>query len=86
MIERASSSLNELDGPSVLIAAVKAYALANYDKGEWGLIAEVYTDQEIGDLVANATSEKQAIGMVRRYLAPVASTPGYSSRAPAGVA
>ena len=54
-----------------LIAAVKAYALANYDKGEWGLIAEIYTSEEIGDLVAGATSEKQAINMVRRYLSPV---------------
>ncbi len=54
-----------------LIAAVKAYALANYDKGEWGLIAEVYTGEEIGDLVDGATSEKEAINMVRRYLSPV---------------
>jgi len=85
MIDRASSTLNEMDNRSILIAAVKAYALANYDKGEWGLIAEVYTDQEIGDLVAAATSEKQAIGMVRRYLSPVAGTPGFLSHAPIGV-
>jgi len=68
--------LNVLDGADptpVLIAAVRAHALANYDKGEWSLIAEVYTDQEIGILVMDAATGKQAIGMVRRYLCPVMS-------------
>lgn len=67
------TALDDVDMTSMLIAAVRAHALVNYDKGEWSLIAEVYTDQEIGDLVDGATSEKQAIGMVRRYLSPVTS-------------
>lgn len=73
MIEPFLTALDNADTSSVLIAAVRAHALANYDKGEWSLIAEVYTDQEVGILVTGATSEKQAIGMVRRYLSPIMS-------------
>ncbi len=67
------TAFDDVDTTSALIAAVRAHALANYDKGEWSLIAEVYSDQEIGDLVDGAMNEKQAIGMVRRYLSPVTS-------------
>jgi len=73
VIDPYLTALDGADPTPVLIAAVRAHALANYDKGEWSLIAEVYTDQEIGILVMGAASGKQAIGMVRRYLCPVMS-------------
>lgn len=80
MIDPCSTALDSADATPALISVVRAHALVNFDKGEWSLIAEVYTDQEIGALTMGATSGKQAIGMVRRYLSPVMSVDGVSQR------
>ena len=45
------------------VAAVKAHALRNYNRG-WDVIVEAYTDQEIGDLTAKARSARGAVGIM----------------------
>jgi mannitol/fructose-specific phosphotransferase system IIA component (Ntr-type) len=43
-----------------LVAAVRAHAEDNYDKG-WDVIVEAYTDAEIIEQLGNATTPEQAI-------------------------
>lgn len=65
------TAFDDVDTTSALMTAVRAHALANDDKSEWSLIAEVCAKQETGDLVDGAPNEKHVVGMGGRYLSPV---------------
>jgi hypothetical protein len=52
--------------PAELVAAVKAHATANYESGGWDIIVECWSDAEIEEAIAGATSIKQAIAKVER--------------------
>ena len=49
----------------MFIAAVKAHAIANYEKDGWDIVVESYSDNEIAELVKTARTIKGAIKMVR---------------------
>lgn len=51
-----------------LIAAVRAYALANYDKG-WDVVYEAWTDEEIAEVIGKARTVKSAISRVGKEVA-----------------
>jgi hypothetical protein len=55
-----------------LIAAVKAHALANYEKGGWDFIVECWDDADILEEIGECKTAKQAIravGAVAKALA-----------------
>ena len=44
-----------------LVAAVKAHALENYEKGGWDYVVECWSDTEIADEIRPGSTPKQAI-------------------------
>lgn len=50
-----------------LINAVKAHALANYEKGGWDIIVECWDDADILEQVGRCKSVKQAIRTVGAF-------------------
>lgn len=49
-----------------IVAAVKAYAQANYAKDGWDFIAECFTDEEIRQELVGVISKYDAIQIFRR--------------------
>jgi hypothetical protein len=54
------------------IAAVKAHAIANYEKHGWDIIIETYDDADLVVAMSNATTTKAAIAAVKRFVKPLA--------------
>jgi hypothetical protein len=50
-----------------LVAAVKAHANANYEKG-WDVVVECYTDEELAKEIGKATTEAGAIRKVGQFV------------------
>jgi hypothetical protein len=48
-----------------LIQAVRDHALAHYADGGWDVVVECYGDSEIAEVIAGATTPKQAIAAFR---------------------
>ena len=46
---------------TLLVEAVKAYALAHYEDGGWDVVVETYTDAEIADRIGAARTVKSAL-------------------------
>jgi len=57
---------------SELIAAVKAHALAHYEKQGWDIVVECYSDEQIGEIVAKCRTAKGAISAVLKAVRPSA--------------
>lgn len=49
-----------------LVAAVKAHALANYEKDGWDYIVECYSDEGLRDLIGRCQTPESAIAKVRK--------------------
>jgi hypothetical protein len=47
------------------IEAVKAYAIVNYETDGWDIVAECYSDDDIAELIGNATTPADAIAAVK---------------------
>ncbi len=56
----------------VRIAAVKAHAVANYDKGGWDYVIETMDDLDIAAVIENTTNEKGAIWKMACEIKPMA--------------
>lgn len=49
-----------------MVEAVKAHALANYEKNGWDMIVECWTDQRIADAITGQRTERAAINAVAK--------------------
>ena len=49
-----------------LVAAVREFALANYENGGWDVVVEAYTDDEIAHVVGRCSSAAAAIAKMRK--------------------
>lgn len=58
---------------SELVAAVKAHAIANYEKDGWDIVVECYSDADIARKIGGARSVKSAIAKVKNHMAPIAA-------------
>jgi hypothetical protein len=61
--------MQELHIPAYL-AAIKAHALANYEKDGWDYIVECYDDAQIVEIIKTARTINGAIKMVRARIKP----------------
>ena len=52
------------------VTAVKAHALANYEKEGWDYIVECYDDAQIVEVIKTARTINGAIKMVRMHIKP----------------
>ena len=53
-----------------LVEAVKAHALANYEKQGWDIVIECYSDDDIAEIIKTARTPAGAIKMVRAEIKP----------------
>jgi len=53
-----------------MVAGVKKFALANYDKFGMDYVVECYSDEEIAGIVKNCRSVDGAIKAVKKDIAP----------------
>ena len=51
-----------------LIAAVRAHALANYNRNGWDNVVEAWGDGDIANVIGNSTSARGAIGKVSKVV------------------
>jgi hypothetical protein len=51
-----------------LIAAVREYAIANYEKDGWDYLVECWEDSDIQEVIGTAKTERSAIAACRRTL------------------
>lgn len=51
-----------------IVAAVRAHALANYEKGGWDVLIECYDDAQIVEEMGDAKTAEQAIKTVGKSL------------------
>lgn len=56
----------------VLIAAVRDYALANYNRDGWDYVVECWADGDILEAIEDADTPDRAIAAVRKALRPLA--------------
>ena len=61
--------MQELHIPAYL-AAIKAHALANYEKDGWDYIVECYDDTQILEIIKTARTINGAIKMVHAHIKP----------------
>tara|TARA_R110000868_G_scaffold27515_1_gene104309 strand:+ start:394 stop:618 length:225 start_codon:yes stop_codon:yes gene_type:complete len=61
--------MQELHIPAYL-AAIKAHALANYEKDGWDYVVECYDDAQIVEIIKTARTIKGAIKMLRAHIKP----------------
>lgn len=54
------------------IAAVKQYALANYEIGGWDYVVETMDDEDIARIIGAAHTAAAAIKRVAKYIRPIA--------------
>lgn len=50
------------------VNAVKAYALANYNKDGWDYVVECWGDKEIAEEIQGCKTEKEAISRMRKIV------------------
>lgn len=50
------------------VNAVKAYALANYNKDGWDYVVECWSDGEIAEQIQSCKTEKEAISRMRKIV------------------
>ena len=55
-----------------LVNAVKAHALANYERDGWDIVIECYSDDDIAAIIKKARTPAGAIKMVRAEIKPSA--------------
>ena len=53
---------------SNLIAAVRKYAIANYEKDGWDYLVECWEDSDIQEAIGIAKTERSAINACRRIV------------------
>ena len=53
-----------------LVKAVKAHALANYEKEGWDIVVECYSDSDIAEIIKTARTPAGAIKMARAKIKP----------------
>jgi len=51
-----------------IIAAVKAHAKANYNKGGWDIVVEAYEDSEIAEAIEGCSTAEQAIAKMGKIV------------------
>ena len=51
----------------ILVDAVKAHALANYETGGWDYIVETYSDEQIAEDIGQARTVEGAIKKVKYW-------------------
>ena len=56
-----------------LVAAVKAHALANYEKGGWDYVVECYSDDDIKEVIGGARTPAGAIKKMAAEVGPRAA-------------
>ena len=61
--------MQELHIPAYLVA-IKAHALANYEKEGWDYVVECYDDAQIVEIIKTARTVKGAIRMVHAHIKP----------------
>ena len=52
---------------TTLIAAVQAYAIANYDKG-WDIVVECYEAVDIAGIIGGATTARKAVALMAAHV------------------
>jgi hypothetical protein len=55
-----------------MIAAVRAHALKNYERGGWDFIVECWDDKDLEDAIGGCQSSFAAIRKVRSAIKPLA--------------
>lgn len=58
---------------NILVEAVKAHALDNYDTNGWDVVVECWADDEIEEVIVDCTTEEEAITAMRDEIAPFAA-------------
>lgn len=61
--------MQELHIPAYLVA-IKAHALANYEKDGWDYVVECYDDAQIVEIIKTARTIAGAIKMMRAHVKP----------------
>jgi hypothetical protein len=55
-----------------MIEAVKAYALAHYERGGWDYVVETYGDSDIAKIIKGCRTASGAIKKMRAAIKPIA--------------